>query len=459
MPDAPSSKYPAGWSELTWQEKRARRFDLWRQGVQEAPYASPEAKAAALTRVDRLVAAYNVREPDRVPVSGATGLLPFLSGGLDYRTNIYEPAKSIAALEAFNREHAADLDTLPIWGYNGIAASALDILGTKVYAYPGHGMPMDSMGFQYVEGEYMRPDEYDAFIRDPSDFWLRTYLPRVATVFEPLAELGPLTDIVEINTMQFWALERPDVQAALQRLLDAGKELARYRAIAAAERDQALLYGFPPTGVRSHFAKAPFDTLADTLRGTRQIIMDMFRQPDKLLQAVDVVTELTITSVLGAATPASVGVAFPLHKGADGWMSEEQFLTFYWPALKRVIEAFVAEGLLVILFAEGSYSSRLDLVNEFPKGAVAWEFDRTDMAMAKAKLGQSCCIAGNVPASLLVTGSADEVETECRRLIDTCAPGGGYILAPGAIPECPKLENLKAMARVAREHGLYAPPG
>jgi uroporphyrinogen-III decarboxylase len=62
------------------------------------------------------------------------------------------------------------------------------------------------------------------------------------------------------------------------------------------EQERAADCGFPP-GPRSHFAKAPFDTLGDTLRGTRQIIMDMFRQPDRLLAVLDVVADLTIDSV------------------------------------------------------------------------------------------------------------------------------------------------------------------
>jgi hypothetical protein len=407
-----------------------------------------------MARLERLIAVYSVEEPDRVPVSASPGMLPYQSNGLDYHTSIYDPEKTVAAIEAFNRENAEDLDSLASWGFNGVAARALDILDIKMYAYPGHGMPVDSLGFQFVEGEYMRADEYDALLRDPSDFWLRTYLPRVSGVFEPLRRLSRLTDIVEINTMQFWALGRPDMQDALQRLLDAGKELNRYSTIQAAEQNQALLYGFPPSA-RSHFAKAPFDTLADTLRGTREIIMDMFRQPDKLLEALDVVTGLTVDSILEAATPASVGVFFPLHKGADGWMSEDQFLKFYWPTLRKVIDAFVEEGLLVGLFAEGSYNTRLELVNEFPRGAVTWLFDRTDMAKAKRILGKTCSLEGNVPSSLLVAGSPEEVAAECRRLIDVCAPGGGYVLGPGAVPEFPRLENLKAMARTAREYGVY----
>jgi len=42
--------------------------------------------------------------------------------------------------------------------------------------------------------------------------------------------------------------------------------------------------GFPVAG--SAFAKAPFDVLGDTLRGTTGIMKDMFRCPDKLLKAM-----------------------------------------------------------------------------------------------------------------------------------------------------------------------------
>jgi hypothetical protein len=456
MPEI-TTQYPPDWSQLNCAQKRQWRFAGWRRAVEQTPYSNPDAKASAIARAERLIAAYNLEEPDRVPLSGAVGMLPLLAAGLDYRTSVYHPEKAVVAIREFNREHAAELDCLASWGFVGIAAPALDILDIKMYAYPGRGMPADALGFQFVEGEYMLENEYDAFIRDPSDFWLRTYLPRVFGSFEPLARLSPLTDIVEINSMQLWALARPDVQDMLQRLLDAGKELMRFRELGAIERTEAQVHGFPPAP-GAFFAKAPFDTIGDTLRGTRQVIMDMFRQPDKLLRALDVVADLTIRSILDSPNVAgSLVVRFPLHKGADGWMSEEQFLRFYWPTLRRVVDALVEEGLLVSLFAEGSYDSRLEFVNEFPKGAITWQFDRTDMSKAKRLLGDTCSIEGNIPSSLLVAGSPADMTEACRGLIETCAPGGGYILGPGAIPENPKLENLKAMAQAARDYGAYRP--
>ena len=81
-------------------------------------------------------------------------------------------------------------------------------------------------------------------------------------------------------------------------------------------------------------------------------------------------------------------VTYPLHKGADGWMSQKQFETFYWPSLKKVMDALIKEGLIQNMFAEGGYNTRLETVNEFAKGTVAWYFDKTEMAKAKKILGQ-----------------------------------------------------------------------
>jgi uroporphyrinogen-III decarboxylase len=201
---------------------------------------------------------------------------------------------------------------------------------------------------------------------------------------------------------------------------------------------------------------APFDAIGDTLRGTKAIMMDMFRHKEELLEALDVMTELIIHSVLNAPNFSKlITIMFPLHKGADGWMSPKQFETLYWPSMKKVMDAFINEGLICTLFAEGGYNTRLETVKDFPKGSVVWWFDQTDMAKAKKVLGDRFCIQGNVPSSLIVTGTPADVKARCRNLIEDCAPGGGYILAAGCVAEDPKLDNLRAMIEAVNEYGVY----
>jgi uroporphyrinogen-III decarboxylase len=145
----------------------------------------------------------------------------------------------------------------------------------------------------------------------------------------------------------------------------------------------------------------------------------------------------------------------PLHKGDDTFMSDEQFETFYWPYLRRLFIAMVEEGLVPMPFAEGIYTSRLKQIADTPKSSVIWYFDQTDMAEAKRILGNVSCIVGNVPTALVITGTVEQVKQNCRQLIETCAPGGGYILAGGASIDKGNIENLKAMMESAYEYGVY----
>ena len=146
---------------------------------------------------------------------------------------------------------------------------------------------------------------------------------------------------------------------------------------------------------------------------------------------------------------------FPLHKGDDTFMSDAQYREFYWPTFRRVIMGLVEEGVVPMLFAEGKYNTRLEIIKDLPEGSVIWYFDQTDMARAKEVLGNISCLMGNVPTSLLCTGTPDAVKKYCRRLIETAGRGGGFILAGGAMVDRCNPDNLHAMTDAVFEYGVY----
>jgi hypothetical protein len=39
-------------------------------------------------------------------------------------------------------------------------------------------------------------------------------------------------------------------------------------------------------------------------------------------------------------------IFIPLHKGADGFLSDEQFQKFYWPQLKQVMLGLIENGCI-----------------------------------------------------------------------------------------------------------------
>jgi uroporphyrinogen-III decarboxylase len=217
----------------------------------------------------------------------------------------------------------------------------------------------------------------------------------------------------------------------------------------------ALSRGYPSFfgGV---MAQAPYDFFADMQRGTKGIILDLYRQPEKLLEAIEIQLNLTIKTTIKNFPMTGCPVCMmPLHKGDDTFMSDKQFEKFYWPSLQKLFLAMIEEGLVPFPFAEGSYNSRLKQITNLPKSGVVWYFDKTDMAQAKKILGNVSCIVGNVPSSVMITGTSAQVKEMCRKLIESCAPGGGYILAGGASIDKGDIANLRAMMEAACEYGTY----
>jgi hypothetical protein len=441
------------WEGMSSDERRQARIETWlaADGVQ---FESKEAEATYRANVTRFRDAVELKHaPDRVPILVfGTFMQGHLYGVTPYDL-MYDTEVLTGNFKQFMVDYRPDYYFTPaIIGFGRI----YEILDCKQMAWPGHGVAKEA-GYQYVEGEYMRDDEYHALIDDPSDFWLRFYLPRAFGALEPLSRIPPFTDLWEIVLMPGHMIPFgvPDVQAALSALMEAGRAALAWIEQVAQSELEARGMGF--VGAAGGISKAPFDILADTLRGTRSTMVDMHRRPELVLKAVERLTPLAIKQGVSGATSQKNPVVFmPLHKGADGFMSDEQFRTFYWPSLKAVVEGLVEEGCIPFLFCEGGYDSRLQYLAELPPGTTFCQFDHTDMARAKELLGGKVCIAGNVPASLIITGTADEVRAYCRELIDTVAPGGGYMMALGVSMDEAEPETIHAVIDFTREYGVYS---
>ncbi|RJR51133.1 MAG: uroporphyrinogen decarboxylase [Desulfobacteraceae bacterium] len=433
-------------------EKREARFETWisAPGVK---FQSPEAEATYKGAIARFKDAVLMEKmPDRVPVFPlGTFMQGHLYGVTPYES-MYDYPKLLSAHRRFLQDYRPDYYGSPAFIGSG---KILEILDMKQYRWPGHGVSERS-GYQCEEGEYMLPEDYDALIDDPSDFWIRTWLPRVFGALAPLKEISPFPNLWEIVAVsgQMIPFGIPPVQNALKALIEAGNEAMAWIQQIMGFEMEARGMGFP--SAIGGAAKAPFDILADTLRGTRGMMMDMYRRPDKILKAVERITPLQIKQGLGMATFAGNPVVFiPLHKGADGFMSDEQFRKFYWPTLKALILGLAEEGCVPFLFCEGGYNTRLQYLTELPRGSCFWIFDRTDMMKAKELLGGTLCIGGNVPAGLILTGTAEEVKEYCKKLIDTAGKGGGYIMAFGTAMDEGKPETIHAMIDLTKEYGVY----
>jgi hypothetical protein len=439
------------WERLTWQEKRGVRFQRW-LNPKNVKFVSPEAEKRYKERVTRFIKAIKIEEPDRVPCLLPSGYFPAYYAGVTFHTIMYDyGAMKRAWLKFLHDFPEADTFMGPGLVMPGRILDALDIKNMK---WPGHGLGKDAWFYQFIEGEYMNADEYDRLIRDPSDYTFRVNLPRTAGLLKSFEKLPPLRSFQGSRLGLVPALADPDIRKAFQTMIDLGKEYQKWQAAVNEVSRTALAEGFP--NVRGSMAGAPFDTLADMLRGTPGISVDMFRQPVKIIEYVEAITPQMIDQAIRNAENSDCPVvSMPLHKGDDVFMSDKQFEKFYWPTYQKMLLAMINEGLVPFPFAEGKYNRRLKYIADMPKSGVVWYFDQTDMKEAKKILGNVSCIVGNVPSSIVMTGTPRQVKESCRKLIETCAPGGGYILSGGASISKGNPDNLHAMMQAVEEYGKY----
>lgn len=380
-------------------------------------------------KFNRYTTALNNEKPDKVPIRLQAAEFTAKYAGFTLQEIYYDIDKNIAACTKFVQDF--DVDTCPgapnLWW-----APLHDAVGAKYLKFAGRDLDPDRQ-FQYVEEEYMKAEDYDAFIEDPTKWILEVLLPRIHTEF---AEPGSYRANMAL------------LKGAIAFMMDSGAKAQ------AAERWKNE-FGVPMTFGGMH--KAPFDTLGDVLRALRGIMLDMRRRPEKLLAALDVIVPHNI--FYGIATNGgntALPNFCPLHRGAYPFLNMEQWDKFYWPTLKQVIEGLWEKGIRTMFYAEGDWTPYLERIAELPDKSIVFHVDQTDMDKAHKILGDRFCISGNVPNTLLAYGKPEEVSDYCKMLIDKYAADGGFIMdAGGVIQYDAKEENIRALIETTREYGVY----
>ena len=86
--------------------------------------------------------------------------------------------------------------------------------------------------------------------------------------------------------------------------------------------------------------QAPFDTLGDFFRGTKGLMLDMYRRPEKVIKACEKLLPMMLEAGIGPARRSgNPRVFIPLHKGPEGFMNmravQEVLLAYIQGASRR----------------------------------------------------------------------------------------------------------------------------
>ncbi len=390
-------------------------------------------------RLRRYVAAMRNERTDRVPVRPFVADFTAKYAGLTCQDVTHDYTKAFDA----SLKCAKDFDwdaVVPnmVYVWTGLTQAA----GLRYYSIPGIHSPHDN-GFSYLEPSeeqaFMKADEYDELIKDPTAFLYNVWLPRVSTEASRIGEPSTYR-----NNLSF-------VKGGMAMLAYFSSFESQSRRL----REEA-----GAVSAISGIFKAPFDIIADKLRGYVGLTMDMATQPEKVLAACEALMPHLCHVGLSTADPARLApIGFWMHRGCVPFVNPAQFESHYWPTVKPIIEEFWKNGHQTLFYAEGKWRHHFEAFRELPERSVVFHCDRDDIFEVHRRLHDKFAISGGVPNTLLSFGKPEEVKAFCGRLLSEVAKDGGYILDAGAIMQSDtSIENLRIMTESVRDYASCPPP-
>ena len=412
-----------------------------------------------LARQKRIDDAINLRRPDRIPLAPIVVMFyPTKVKGMSNKTAMYDRAAALQVWKEATIEYGWDAAPPPGSVPPG---RPLEILGMKQLKWPG-GTLNESQPFQWAEGEYVKQDEYDEVLADPNGFAVKKLWPRISTTLTTisgLAQMPPmpllyLSESYSLPSVFGEMLSAPPMRELLKKALELADAYSEAKEAHIKYSMEMMNLGYPLLWGSVTFTA--FDAVSDYFRGMKGSMLDMYKVPEKLLALVDMFTPFTIGgAVMQAQQSGNKNVFIPMHRGAAGFMSDKQFEKFYWPSFKALIMGLIDAGLTPIPVFEGDYNPRLDYLAELPAKKVIGHFDVIDRKKAKEKIGNVMCFWGNVPGSLMCTGTPQQVKDNVKELIDIFGHDGGLIVDTSlGIPDESRPENVRAMTEAVMEYGV-----
>ena len=322
---------------------------------------------------------------------------------------------NLAAMDRLNGLDGANL------AGGGRIAAALTPLWMSHVAEPGRELPPDSL-WQVQEAEVMTHEDYDTILDIGWNAFVGQYLPRV---IDP-AEFGAAMGWTQAN---------------------AGRVQQLYR-----EHGYVVVCDAPV------MVNIPFEPLCGG-RSMSKFYLDLHRMPDKIEAVMEVILAETLAQVEGAPdVPVGIGGTW-----LGGWRAASALLApklwdrFVWPYYVELANALIAKGYTPVLHWDQDWTRDLARLRELPAGKVILNPDgMTDLRTFKELAGDRMAVMGDVPASLLVAGTPDDVYDYVRFLVNDIGPYG-LLLCPGCdAPINAKPENMEAFVAAGLEIGTLS---
>lgn len=206
--------------------------------------------------------------------------------------------------------------------------------------------------------------------------------------------------------------------------------------------------------VASSATTIPFESLCGA-RSMEKFFFDLYRMPDKVQAAMDVM----LPSFIEIAK-RTVNVTGVPSVWVGGWRTASAMLApklwnrFVWPYFQKVATELINSGITPVFHWDQDWGRDLERLLELPaKKCILNPDGMTDIRKASNILKNHMAIMGDVPASIFSAGTPEDVRNYIRDLVRDIGPEG-LLLAPGCdAPMNAKPENMEAFVAASHEFG------
>lgn len=355
---------------------------------------------------ERMLAALNLEQPDRVPVWELAFNEESIIGIASHFTSDLPPLKQASdmSLEEKIKLFEGMCTIVEELDLDGIT---LLPLGSREKV--GENLVKDEVGVVYHVSEHGSPYPIEGPIKEASD--LKSF------------ELPP-PNPADLMGLQF----------AVQKF----------------EGRRAMVFHTP----------GPFK-LSWSLRGAMQhLLLDYMIQPDLAHELARISTDhyLELHNMAIDAGAEVIALEGDLAFNTNTLMSPDQYAEFLAPYHTEIVENVHRKGGKIFKHSDGNLWPILDmLIGCGFDGIHPIQPQCMDIGEVKEHCLGKSCVLGNIDCMyILCDATIDEVEQNVRKTIETAAPGGGYIISSSNSihPGC-KPENYIAMVKAARKYGEY----
>ncbi|MDR0459703.1 MAG: hypothetical protein LBG68_04485 [Coriobacteriales bacterium] len=355
------------------------------------------------------------------PISCYTGTVPgAVIEGMTVAEAVADPIEAARlALRMFDRLQE---DAGPVRSFNGAprpmnAVLIITMLWNSRVLIPGVDLPENSV-WQVAEEELFGREAYDQIM---------------AMGYNEFVQQKVMPQIVDADYMSKY----------LQIAAEAGPEFT------AMIKDLGIpiFNGVPTTPV-------PFEQLCG-MRSMPKFFMDCYKILDKLQEVSDFVyaersqqTEETLSSF---DNPMMLGGWVGGWRGASAMVSPKIWETLIWPYMKASAEQVARHGKVATMHLDSCWDRDIERFGELPEAKFVLNTDgMTDLSRTR-KLLPKAALMGDVPPTILTTGTPQQVTDYVNRLIDEVGPQGLFICPGCDTPINAKYENLVAMVKATNE--------